>query len=114
MPLVHHELCFGCGRTNLFGLLTELAPAGQGRVTGRCFIKQDHQGWELGAAHLGLIAAALIETMSLAGGERLHTVQVEFEGAAPVGAFLELEGSIEGASASAEGRVVARARASYG
>jgi hypothetical protein len=26
-PLVHHELCFGCGRANLFGLLA----AGSGR-----------------------------------------------------------------------------------
>jgi hypothetical protein len=35
MPLVHHELCFGCGRANLFGLLLEAGPATAGRLTAR-------------------------------------------------------------------------------
>jgi hypothetical protein len=33
MPLLHHEQCFGCGRTNLFGLLLEAEPAVDGRLT---------------------------------------------------------------------------------
>ena len=114
MPLRHHELCFGCGRTNLFGLLAELEPAGEGRVTGRCFLKQDHQGPQPGRAHPGLIAAALLEALLLAGGEKLGAVQLEFAGTAPVGAFLELEASGLTATATAEGQIVARARASYG
>lgn len=44
MALVHHDLCFGCGQTNLFGLLLEVERVDERRVTGRCFIKQDHQG----------------------------------------------------------------------
>jgi hypothetical protein len=44
MPLVHDELCSGCGRVNLFGLLLDAEPGGAGRLTARCFIKQDHQG----------------------------------------------------------------------
>ena len=48
MPLVHHELCFGCGRTNLCGLLLEVQEKASGSVAGRGFIKQDHQGAERG------------------------------------------------------------------
>ena len=45
MPLVHHELCFGCGRANPFGLMFEIEVTAAGSVeAGRCFIKQDHQG----------------------------------------------------------------------
>ena len=44
MALVHHDLCFGCGQTNLFGLLLEVERVDERRVAGRCFIKQDHQG----------------------------------------------------------------------
>jgi hypothetical protein len=29
MALVHHDLCFGCGQTNLFGLLLEVEPVDQ-------------------------------------------------------------------------------------
>ncbi len=46
--LVHHELCFGCGRTNLFGVLMEVTATGEGGVRGRAFVKQDHQGPERG------------------------------------------------------------------
>ena len=48
MPLVHHELCFGCGRVNLFGLLLEVDEVAPGAVAGRCFVKQDHQGADRG------------------------------------------------------------------
>jgi acyl-coenzyme A thioesterase PaaI-like protein len=91
--LVHHELCFGCGRTNLFGLLSELERTGEGVVTGRCFIKQDHQGPQRGVAHEGVVAAALSEAMSFACGERMRATAIELrlEGPVPVGAFLEVE-----------------------
>ena len=114
MPLIHHELCFGCGRANLFGLLAELEPAGEDRVAGRCFIKQDHQGPEPGFAHPGVVVTALVEAIVLAGGNELKRLEIEFESLAPVGGFLELEASPEAASAKAEGRLAARARASYG
>ena len=67
MSLSHHELCFGCGNANLFGLQMELEQAnGQpGAVTGRFFIKQDHQGLE-GSAHAGVMVAALEEAMAMA------------------------------------------------
>jgi hypothetical protein len=68
MPLVHHELCFGCGRTNLFGILLDVEPVGPDAVAGRCFIKQDHQGPDRGRAHEGVVAAALAEAMALACG----------------------------------------------
>jgi len=42
MPLLRHELCFGCGPTNRFGLLLEVEEVAPGAVAGRCFIKQDH------------------------------------------------------------------------
>jgi hypothetical protein len=114
VPLIHHELCFGCGRANLFGLLAELEPVGGDRVAGRCFIKQDHQGPEPGFAHPGIAATALIEAIALAGGHELKRIEIEFESPAPVGGFLELEASPQSASATADGRLVARARASYG
>ena len=124
MALVHHELCFGCGRTNLFGLLLEVEPAGPGAVSGRCFIKQDHQGAERGSAHDGVIAAALTEAMALACGLEARAVALEIflVEPAPVGAFLELEARVlerDGplanatATATAEERMVAQARGRY-
>ena len=124
MALVHHELCFGCGRTNLFGLLLEVEPAGPGAVSGRCFIKQDHQGAERGSAHDGVIAAALTEAMALACGLEARAVALEIflVEPAPVGAFLELQARVlerDGplanatATATAEERMVAQARGRY-
>jgi hypothetical protein len=96
--LVHHELCFGCGRANLFGLLAELEATSDGAVTGRCFIKQDHQGPDAESAHPGIVATALIEAMSLAcgAGARPVRLDVEFTGQVGVGDFLELEASLRG------------------
>jgi hypothetical protein len=124
MPLVHHELCFGCGRVNLFGLLLEVEPAGPEAVAGRCFIKQDHQGAERGRAHEGLIGAALLEAMALACGVEARAVsfEISLSEPAPVGAFLEIEARVQrrdglsaDASASARGdqRMVAQARGSF-
>jgi Aconitase C-terminal domain len=90
MPLAHHEQCFGRGRTNLFGLLLEAEPAADGRLTARCFIKQDHHGAEAGSAHEGIVAAALSEAMALACGidARASRIEIQFTGSAPVGVFL--------------------------
>ena len=66
VSLVHHDLCFGCGQANLFGLQMEVEPAEDGRgVDGRFFLKQDHQG-RPGVAHPGVMATALEEVASLA------------------------------------------------
>ena len=66
-PPGHHDLCFGCGVANLFGLQMELERTGAG-VAGRVFLKQDHQG-PGGTAHAGVVAAALEEAMALAARE---------------------------------------------
>jgi acyl-coenzyme A thioesterase PaaI-like protein len=121
---VHHELCFGCGRTNLFGLLLEVAETAPGEVAGRCFIKQDHQGPDRGAAHEGIIAAALCDAMALACGldARAVAFELSLSDAAPVGAFLEIEARVErrdgplayaSASASADRRMVAQGRGRF-
>jgi hypothetical protein len=124
VALVHHELCFGCGRTNLFGLLLEAREAGPGAVAGRCFIKQDHQGAERGRAHEGLIGAALAEAMALACGLQARTVSLEIalSELPPVGAFLDVEARVlerDGphsqatATASVDRRLVAQARGRF-
>ena len=123
-PLVHHELCFGCGRANLFGLLAELRRRTDRSVTGRCFLKQDHQGAGPGVAHEGLLAAALSEAMSFACGPSVRLSSLELSVLRPVavGSYLELEaaardltdGGFEAtATATFEDDSVATARASY-
>jgi acyl-coenzyme A thioesterase PaaI-like protein len=124
MPLVHHELCFGCGRVNLFGLLLELEPAGPDGVAGRGFLKQDHQGPDRGRAHEGVVAAALLDAMALACGPdaRVTALEISYGEPAPVGAFLDIEVRVERrdgpsadatATALADERMVAQARGSY-
>jgi acyl-coenzyme A thioesterase PaaI-like protein len=124
MALVHHDLCFGCGQANLFGLLLEVDHLDERRVAGRCFIKQDHQGPDRRFAHRGLIAAALSEAMALACGARAHAIalSVELTADAPVGAFLDVEaatgewqaGTISAtATAASEGRPVAAAQGRF-
>lgn len=114
--LVHHELCFGCGRTNLFGLLMEVEPVGERRVRGRAFVKQDHQGGQPGLAHEGVIMAALSDAMALASGPEMRASQVDLriEGTVPVGAFIDVEAEVgeDGLSATAEARVEGRPVAS--
>jgi acyl-coenzyme A thioesterase PaaI-like protein len=117
MPLVHHELCFGCGRTNLFGLLLEAEETAGGRVSARCFIKQDHQGPDRGVAHEGVLSAALSEAMALTGGldARLESLEVQLLAPAPVGAFVSIEAWRSGsdrteAEAKVADKVVARGR----
>jgi acyl-coenzyme A thioesterase PaaI-like protein len=124
LPLLHHELCFGCGRTNLFGLLLEVEEVAPGAVAGRCFIKQDHQGADRDRAHDGIIATALAEAMALSCGldARAISFEVSLETPAPVGAFLEVSARVEGrhgqvanasATATADQRIVARARGRF-
>jgi hypothetical protein len=123
--LIHHELCFGCGRTNLFGLHLEAEETARGSVAGRAFIKQDHQGATLGQAHDGIVTAALAEALAFAVGPdaRLQMLEIDVVGSARVGEFLDVEAHVEGhepkhvhasATATADGQAVARARASYG
>ena len=99
-PLSHHDLCFGCGQANLFGLQLEARPEGDG-VVGRFFLKQDHQG-PPGTAHGGVLATALDETMSFAAsgaaeGAPVMTagMEVDYLEPAPIGTFVRIEARVE-------------------
>lgn len=127
MPLAHHDLCFGCGVTNVFGLQIEVEPEDRG-VHGRFFVKQDHQG-PPGFAHPGVLAAALEETMALALRAEgldgtLHRLELDLTGAAPIGVFVELSAAVDDrdgetvevtarASAPEGGEPLAAARATF-
>src|ERR687896_2535046 len=96
--IVHHDLCFGCGQANLFGLQLELEPTAEGGVEGRFFVKQDHQG-PPGFAHGGVLAAALDEAMALLlHAERIPAVtgrmEVDFLAPAPVGTFVTVRARV--------------------
>jgi len=109
--LAHHELCFGCGQANLFGLQLELSQAADG-VEGRFFVKQDHQG-PPGFAHAGVLTAALEDAIALAAGRRPARLSVELVAPAPVGAFVRVSADASSATASdEEGQVLARATGS--
>jgi acyl-coenzyme A thioesterase PaaI-like protein len=104
--LSHHDLCFGCGQANLFGLQLELERREEGGVAGRFFVKQDHQG-PPGFAHGGVIAAALDEAMSLLlHGSGIFALtgglEVQLRAPAAVGTFVQVEADV----AEAEGRSV--------
>jgi acyl-coenzyme A thioesterase PaaI-like protein len=103
--LSHHELCFACGLANLFGLQMELVRK-DGRVSGRFFAKQDHQGAD-GTVHRGVLFAALEDAMELAGG---HVREVEFVAPVAIGTFVEVSASREEAELRSDGRVVAMAK----
>jgi acyl-coenzyme A thioesterase PaaI-like protein len=98
VPVAHHDLCFGCGLANLFGLQLEVEVA-DGRAEGRFFVKQDHQG-PPGFAHGGVIATALDEAMALlvhAEGTFAVTrrLEVDLLGPVPVGSFATVTGWVE-------------------
>jgi hypothetical protein len=97
--LKHHDLCFGCGQANLFGLQLE---------GGRFFVKQDHQGPD-GTLHPGILMTALVEGILLAGG-KVAGVELEVRGTVPVGEFVDVEASPDGATARWGGEVVAECR----
>jgi acyl-coenzyme A thioesterase PaaI-like protein len=107
-PLRHHDLCFGCGQANLFGLQLELTRTGDG-VEGRFFVKQDHQGPD-GNAHPGVLAAALEEALALADALPAR-IELELVAPAPVGTFVRVSADAERAQAVGEdGATLARAR----
>jgi acyl-coenzyme A thioesterase PaaI-like protein len=94
----HHDLCFGCGQANLFGLQLELERSGDG-VSGRFFVKQDHQG-PPGYAHGGVIAAALDEAMALLVFERgtfavTGRLELDLLAPVPVGTFVQVSARLE-------------------
>jgi acyl-coenzyme A thioesterase PaaI-like protein len=98
LALRHHDLCFGCGQANLFGLQLELEATGDG-VAGRFFVKQDHQG-PPGFAHGGVLAAALDEAMSLAvHAEGVYAltrkIEIELHEPAPLGTFVRLKATVD-------------------
>ena len=106
--LFHHELCFGCGQANLFGLQLELTRGADG-VEGRFFVKQDHQG-EPGFAHAGVLTAALEDALAMTAGSRPARLSVELLAPAPVGTFVLVHASAGSAELSDEGgAVLARA-----
>ena len=124
--LIHHDLCFGCGQANLFGLQLELEPVADG-VEGRFFVKQDHQG-PPGYAHGGVIAAALDEAMALlVFGKGTFAVtgrlEIDLVAPVPVGTFVRVSARLEeegertlGLTAQAageDGRRLAAARGTF-
>ena len=99
MTITHHELCFGCGLANLFGLQMEVEPGADRTVAGRFFVKQDHQG-PPGHAHGGVLATALDEAMALllhglGEATRTRRLEVDLLGPAPVGTFAAVRAWIE-------------------
>ena len=110
MRAAHHELCFGCGLANVFGLGLEAERDEAGTVRGRFFVKQDHQGAD-GRAHPGIVAAALVEALTLAAGEPPSAVSLELARSAAVGTFVGIEATASAAQARAEdGALIASAR----
>jgi acyl-coenzyme A thioesterase PaaI-like protein len=96
----HHELCFGCGQANLFGIQLELERADDGSVRGRFFVKQDHQG-PPGMAHGGIVTTALDEAMALLVFEEgvpavTKRLEIDLEAPVPVGKFLDVTARMEG------------------
>ena len=113
--IFHHDLCFGCGQANLFGLQLELEPRPGGGVEGRFFVKQDHQG-PPGFAHGGVIAAALDEAMALllqGQGTAALTgrLEVDLLASVPVGAFVTVRAEL---LESGERKLVLTAEAAVG
>jgi hypothetical protein len=109
----HDDLCFGCGQANLFGLQLEWERI-QGGVSGRFFVKQDHQG-PGAAAHPGVLTAALQEAMTLAAGKPPPRAEVSLGAPAPVGSFvavvgwLEDDGTVAAAASGERGEMLAEA-----
>jgi acyl-coenzyme A thioesterase PaaI-like protein len=98
VAITHHELCFGCGLANLFGLQMELSRVGE-RVEGRFFAKQDHQG-PPGVVHGGIVSTALDEAMALLVHDLqiaalTRRLEVDLLGPAPIGSFLDVAAWIQ-------------------
>lgn len=126
MAVSHHDLCFGCGQANVFGLHVDLDEQPEGGLMGRFFVKQDHQG-PPGFAHEGIVGAALDEAMALVlHASGLHAsarrYEVDLHMPAPVGSFVNLRARVEReegrkvwvtATAGGEGGTIAEARALF-
>jgi acyl-coenzyme A thioesterase PaaI-like protein len=124
--ITHHELCFGCGQANLFGLQLEVDARDDGSVAGRFFVKQDHQG-PPGYAHGGILATALDEAMALLvhaqGVHALTTgLELRLRAPAPIGAFVDVVARLEeragrrlevSCTAVSDGTEVATARGTF-
>jgi hypothetical protein len=114
----HHDLCFGCGLANPFGLQLELEGEPGREVRGRFFVKQDHQGPD-GAVHDGILAAALADAMALAvGGGRAERLELQVSARAAVGTYVEVAARSEGngratAEARGDGERLAAARGAF-
>jgi acyl-coenzyme A thioesterase PaaI-like protein len=116
--IAHHDLCFGCGQANLFGLQLEVSARQGGAVEGRFFVKQDHQG-PPGYAHAGVLAAALEEAMALlihAKGTHATTARLELELLQParLGTFVGVRATIGADDGGGELQLSARAHAEEG
>jgi acyl-coenzyme A thioesterase PaaI-like protein len=122
----HHDLCFGCGQANLFGLQLEVSRSDEG-VAGRFFVKQDHQG-PPGYAHGGVIATALDEAMALLLFDRgtfalTKRLEVDLKAPAPVGTFVRVTARLEeedtralhlvAEAATEDGRMLAAAKGTF-
>jgi acyl-coenzyme A thioesterase PaaI-like protein len=96
--IAHHDLCFGCGLANPFGLQLELEAGEDGELHGRFFVKQDHQG-PPGFAHGGVLASALDEAMALAVHREAlaYSVRLELDlrELAPVGTYVHVSARVE-------------------
>jgi acyl-coenzyme A thioesterase PaaI-like protein len=126
MRIAHHDLCFGCGLANVFGIQLELEERGGRALGGRFFLKQDHQG-PPGIAHAGVLASALVEAMSLAVARHTYAspTQLEFElhRATPIGTYLAVTARMVGGEGNArraaaelrdpEGELVAESQALF-
>ena len=109
----HGDLCFGCGTANPFGLQLELERL-EGGVSGRFFVKQDHQG-PGGTAHPGVLTAALEEAMTVTAGKAPERIDLTLRAPAAVGTFVrvtgwvEVDGSICAAASTERGELLAEA-----
>ena len=112
-PLRHHDLCFGCGQANLFGLQLELERTADGGVEGRFFVKQDHQGPD-GSAHPGVLVGGARGGTALVAGQAAGRLEVELLAPAGIGSFVEVTASERIAVASgADGQRLAVARLDF-
>lgn len=112
-PADHGDHCFGCGSANPLGLQLEFERV-DGGVTGRFVVKQDHQGAD-GAAHPGVLTAALEEAMAVTTGESPERIDMTLRGSAPVGTFVrvtgwvDVDGSVCAAASTERGELLAEA-----
>ena len=85
-----------------------------GGVTGRFLVTQELQGAD-GAAHPGVVTAALEEAMALVAGETPQRRDITLRGSAPVGTFVrvtgwvDVDGSICAAASTERGELLAEA-----